>query len=88
MQVRIVPTESIQSSFMLREQEWGVLSITKTILRRTKEQFNLKYQNQSREQTLVEVNIHHRNFTTDHRCKHMLIHTLNIHRWNYYPISP
>ena len=57
VQVRIVPTESIQSSFMLREQEWGVLSITKTILRRTKEQFNLKYQNQSREQTLVEVNI-------------------------------
>jgi transcription initiation factor IIF auxiliary subunit len=88
VQVRIVPTESIQPSFMLREQGWGGLSITKTILRRTKEQFNLKYRNQSKEQTLVEVNIHHRNFTTDHRCKHILIHTLNIHRWNYYPISP
>ena len=74
---------------MLREQGWEGLSITKTILSRTtKEQFNLKYRIQSKEQTLVEVNIHHRNFTTDHRCKHMLIHTLNIHRWNYYPISP
>ena len=40
---------------MLREQGggWG-LSITKTILRKTtKEQFKLKYQIQSREQTLV-----------------------------------
>ena len=53
----------------------------------TKEQFKLKYQNQSREQTLVQVNIHHRNFITDHRCKYISIHTLNIHRWNYFPIS-
>ena len=36
-------------SFMLREQGWGVLSIMKTILRKTtKEQFELKYQNQSK----------------------------------------
>ena len=43
---------------MLREQGWGWggggLSIMKTILRKTvKEQFKLKYQNQSKEQTLV-----------------------------------
>ena len=43
---------------MLREQGWewggGGLSITKTILRKkTKEQFKLKYRNQSKEQTLV-----------------------------------
>ena len=42
---------------MLREQVWegeGGLSITKIILRKTtREQFKLKYQIQSREQTLV-----------------------------------
>ena len=40
---------------MLREQGGeGGLSITKTILRKmTKEQFKLKYQNQSKEKTLV-----------------------------------
>ena len=42
---------------MLHEQGFGGgggLSITKTILRKTtKEQFKLKYQNLSREQTLV-----------------------------------
>ena len=41
---------------MLREQGGGGgLSIIKTILRKkkTKEQFKLKYQNQSKEQTLV-----------------------------------
>ena len=43
---------------MLREQGGGGgvggLSITKTILRKTtKEQFKLKYRNQSKEQTLV-----------------------------------
>ena len=40
---------------MLHEQGGGVLSIMKTILRkkRTKEQFKLKYQIQSKEQTLV-----------------------------------
>ena len=89
VRVRIVPTENIQPSFMLREQGRGGLSIMKTILRKTvKEQFKLKYQNQSREQTLVQVNIHHQNFTTDHRRKYISIHTLNIHRWNYFPISP
>ena len=53
---------------MLREQGGGEgLSIMKTILRKAiKEQFKLKYRNQSREQTLVQVNIHDRNFTTDH----------------------
>ena len=46
---------------MLREQGGGGLNIMKTILRKiTKEQFKLKYRNQSREQTLVQVNIHHR----------------------------
>ena len=71
------------------EQGGGGLSIMKTILRKTiKEQFKPKYQNQSREQTLVQVNIHHQNFTTDHRRKYISIHTLNIHRWNYFPISP
>ena len=54
VRVKIVPTESIQPSFMLREQGGGGLSIMKTILRKTtKEQFKSKYQNQSREQTLV-----------------------------------
>ena len=74
---------------MLREQGGGGgLSIMKIILRKTvKEQFKLKYQNQSREQTLVQVNIHHQNFITDHRCKYLSIHTLNIHHWNYFPIS-
>ena len=40
---------------MLRKQGWGgVFSIRQRILRKTtKEQFKLKYQNQSREQTLV-----------------------------------
>jgi transcription initiation factor IIF auxiliary subunit len=38
--------------FPLREQGWGGLSITKTILRiKTKEQFKLKYK--LKEQTLV-----------------------------------
>ena len=60
------------------------LALRKTI----KEQFKLKYRNQSREQTLVQVNIHHRNFTTDHQCKHISIHTLNIQHWNYFPIFP
>ena len=75
---------------MLREQGGGGgLSIMKTILRKTiKVKFKLKYRNQSREQTLAQVNIHHRNFTTDHRCKYISIHTLNIHCWNYFPISP
>ena len=73
---------------MLREQGGGV-SIMKTILRKTiKDQFKLKYRNQSREQTLVQVNIHHRNFTIDYRYKYISIHTLNIHRSNYFPISP
>ena len=48
--------ESAQPSFMLREQGGGGrgLSITKKFLRKTtKEQFKLKYQNQSKEQTLV-----------------------------------
>ena len=42
------------SNFMLREQGGG-LRIVKTILRKktTKEQFKLKYWNQSKEQTLV-----------------------------------
>ena len=57
MRVRIVPAESIEPSFMLREQGWvggGVLSIRQIILRKTtKKQFKSKYQNQSREQTLV-----------------------------------
>ena len=68
VRVKIVPTESIQPSFMLRKQgEGGGFSIMKTILRKTnKKQFKLKYQNQSREQTLVQVNIHHWNFTTNH----------------------
>ena len=60
----------------------------KTILRKTiKEQFKLEYRNQSREQTLVQVKIHDQNFTTDHRCKYISIHTLNIHCWNYFRIS-
>ena len=76
---------------MLREQGrgGGGLSITKTILRKaTKKQFKLKYRNQSKEQTLVQTNIHDQNIITDHRCKHISIHTLNIHCWNYFPISP
>ena len=75
---------------MLREQGGeGGLSIMKKNLRKTiKEQFKLKYRNQSKEQTLVQVNIHHWNFTTDRRCKYISIHTLNIHCWNYFSISP
>ena len=76
---------------MLREQGGGRggLSLMKTILRKTiKEQFKLKYRNQSREQTLVQVNIHHQNFTTDHRCMYISIHTLNIHHRNNFTISP
>ena len=81
--------DSIYPSFMLREQGRGGLSIMKTILRKTiKKQFKLEYRNQSREQTLVQVNIHHQNIITDHRCKYISIYTLNIHRWNYFPISP
>ena len=40
---------------MLREQGGGGVSIMKTILikKPTKEQFKLKYRNQSKEQTLV-----------------------------------
>ena len=41
---------------MLREQGGGGLSIMKTILRKkktTKEQFKLRYRNQSKEQTLI-----------------------------------
>ena len=75
---------------MLREQGGeGGLSIMKKNLRKTiKEQFKLKYRNQSKEQTLVQFNIHHQNFTTNRRCKYISIHILNIHCWNYFPISP
>ena len=55
---------------MLREQgrRGGYLSIMKTILKKkkTKEQLKLKYRNQSKEQTLVQVNSHHQNIITDH----------------------
>ena len=54
--VRIVLTESIEPNFMLREQggggavEYNENNLWKKI---TKEQFKLKYWNQSKEQTLV-----------------------------------
>ena len=75
---------------MLREQGGGGVEYNENNLKKKtiKEQFKLKYQNQSREQTLVQVNIHHWNFTTDHRCKYISIHTLNIHCWNYFPFFP
>ena len=50
-----VSKDCSHGEYLLREQGWGrVLSITKTILTKTtKEQFKLKYRNQSKEQTLV-----------------------------------
>ena len=51
VQVRIVPTESIQPSFMLREQGGKGVEYNENNFKKkktTKEQFKLKYRNQSK----------------------------------------